>query len=316
MHAYLIANNIDVRVDCPLEVIPGLYLRRPTGEELECLRPLVSECCKGGMGWIAPYETQWVKEEPNTISYSLKSLEDPNEWKYWLLADESGGSKAHEFAEIVQIVNPVIELGPRIFTAKQRGDKTLFGHSSISHPIAERQWGFGGGDQGIADVLQEKELNQIRALHNQLDAISSEHKVILSSIKTFCEVCKLSKHANLRIVGIFSVIESLITHAPRLTETLDSISHQISGKMILLDRRFEETKNRPEVFGDVSDQKLWKKLYAYRSKVAHGQEPAFTGTLSVLGDHGTVHQFLFEKCQALLRYSIKEPQLVADLREC
>ena len=117
-------------------------------------------------------------------------------------------------------------------------------------------------------------------------------------------------------MGIFSVIESLIAHTPRLAESLDSISHQISGKMILLDRRFEETMNRPEVFGDVPDKKLWKRLYYYRSKVAHGQEPSFTGDFSILGDHGTVHQFLFEKCQALLRYSIMEPQLVADLREC
>ena len=185
--AYLIANNIDVRVNCPLEVIPGLYLRRPTAEELERLRPLVKECCKGDIGWIAPYEIRWVKEDPNVISYSLKPLEDPTDWKYWLLADESGGSKAHEFAEIAQIVNPVIELGPRIITFGQDGDKTCFAHSPISHHIAERKWGFGGGDQRIADVLQETELDQIRALHNQLNAIKGEHKSVVSSIKTFCE---------------------------------------------------------------------------------------------------------------------------------
>ena len=315
-NAYLIANNLDVRVECPFEVIPGLHLRKPTAEELDRLRSLVAECCKSDMGWIAPYEIKWSRKDTEEPSYTFESLKDPDDWKYWLLEEEGGGNKAHEFSRIAQIVNPVIDLGIRLIYWKNN-EQTTMGHAPISHHIGKRHWGFEGRHDGpIVDIIRETELNLIRALHNQLNAITDRHSFISSSLDTFSEVCKLSMYANLRIVGIFSVIESLITHAPRLTETLDSISHQISGKIILLNKRFEDSIPRPEAFGDVSDQKLWKKLYAYRSKVAHGQEPGFTGDLALLKDRPTVHNYLFEECQALLRFSIMEPQLVADLREC
>lgn len=303
-------------MECPFEVIPGLHLRKPTAEELERLRSLVDDCCKSDMGWVAPYEVRWVKKDTKELSYTLEYLENPKDWKYWVLAEETGGTKAHEFSKIAQIVNPVIDLGIRLITFKDN-EPTTYGHAQISHHIGERHWGLTSHLDGpIIDTIQESGLCQIRTLYDQLNAITEKHSFILNSLNTFSEVCMLSRHANLRIVGIFSVIESLITHAPRLVETLDSISHQISGKMILLNRRFEDTIPRPEAFGDVSDQKLWKRLYAYRSKVAHGQIPKFSGALSPLKDRPTVHNYLFEECQALLRYSIMEPQLVADLREC
>jgi hypothetical protein len=69
-------------------------------------------------------------------------------------------------------------------------------------------------------------------------------------------------------------------------------------------------------FDEVSPDNLWKKLYGFRSSIAHGQRPGFSGDYAVLKDIEAVVGFLDEVCKRLLIYSLMEPDLINDLRAC
>jgi hypothetical protein len=66
----------------------------------------------------------------------------------------------------------------------------------------------------------------------------------------------------------------------------------------------------------VSHDQLWRKLYAYRSAIAHGDRPDFAKELAVLRDTDAVHRYLSDLIAQLLEVALREPLLVGDLREC
>jgi len=62
--------------------------------------------------------------------------------------------------------------------------------------------------------------------------------------------------------------------------------------------------------------KLWKKLYSYRSALAHGRSVDFKGDFAQLDSHAQVVEFLYDFTCSLVMYALQEPRLISDLREC
>ena len=67
---------------------------------------------------------------------------------------------------------------------------------------------------------------------------------------------------------------------------------------------------------DESPDRLWTRLYEYRSAVAHGATPNFEGRLKCLRDHATALEFISCATVALMRQALEEPDLIADLKAC
>lgn len=118
------------------------------------------------------------------------------------------------------------------------------------------------------------------------------------------------------ILGLFSVIESLVCHAPKLTESSDSLSHQLITKLPMLRKRFHPDLNHSTLFAQLREDTLWKKLYAYRSKIVHGEDSNLSGDLDSLTNMESVVAFLCETSKRLLRLSLTESELMSDLKKC
>jgi hypothetical protein len=116
------------------------------------------------------------------------------------------------------------------------------------------------------------------------------------------------------ILGLFAVIESIITHQPK-AEAGDSLSHQIRTKIPLLAKRFDDKIDYRNFFSISDENKIWKNLYDYRSRIAHGGKIHFPNQLKIKNSIFIV-DFLRTVCKLLLRKAISEPQLCMDLREC
>ncbi len=127
---------------------------------------------------------------------------------------------------------------------------------------------------------------------------------------------RIPKESELLTIGYFSIIEALITHAPRLDESLDSISHQLKNKLILLRKRFERKIEYSSYFLDTKEKTIWALLYSYRSHIAHGGIPDFTKKFQVLKSKEVVLDFLRENIKCLILCSLREPELMSDLKNC
>jgi len=139
---------------------------------------------------------------------------------------------------------------------------------------------------------------------------------ILRAMNMFDSLSLLPVKSEFHVLGLFAIIEMLITHNPKLEDRGDSITHQMQSKIPLLSRRFDRQLDFSSFFGNATEKKVWAALYKYRSALAHGGVPDFQGDLQILKNANNAKAFLKEVVKALLRHSLQEPQLYRDLRAC
>ena len=117
------------------------------------------------------------------------------------------------------------------------------------------------------------------------------------------------------IIGLFSIIESLITHSTKQNVD-DSLNHQIKTKIPLLSKKFQRTLNYEKYFSPANEETIWGKLYDFRSKIVHEGNENIEKDNSVLKSLNSVTDFLKETVKLLILFALKEPQLLTDLKKC
>lgn len=106
-----------------------------------------------------------------------------------------------------------------------------------------------------------------------------------------------------------------LTHQPKKTDTIDSITRQIIRKVILLNNRWDPHIDYGPFQGAKQDT-IWSAMYSYRSSLAHGGAPDFNGELNLLGNGDQALKLLKYTVKGVLRQSLIEPRLIVDLRNC
>jgi hypothetical protein len=163
--------------------------------------------------------------------------------------------------------------------------------------------------------IGHEQAEQIAHIHNLTQ--QNEAKLIdfdgyigqLSALK------ELPRDSPLRFLGYFALLESLLTHAPVPTDPYDSITRQIKKKLTLLEHRLLYPIDFGE-FGTEKHERIWAKMYDYRSKVAHGGKPNFTNEHKLLKSHQCALNLVRETAKAVITQALREPQLILDLQEC
>ena len=94
-----------------------------------------------------------------------------------------------------------------------------------------------------------------------------------------------------------------------------AITRQVKKKIALLNNRWKHRMDYSP-FGGLKPEAVWGKMYAYRSRLAHGGSADFGGELAQLGNHGLALRLIKETVKAVIRQALIEPRLVLDLRDC
>lgn len=309
-----IASHLTITGGCPVEVIPGHVLRQARDEEIELIKRLI-------LRLIPPY-AQWVrydgvvKEEryEGRTVFDVESL--PREkWKYWVVAYNGNNHQIHDIETIATLLPVDFDFAFQIYygQANQGGEDIGWSHAPMhiieKYSSHEQVW------RNAQDITPEQ-VTSIGSLWRLYTNLLEQHEFAKNALKNFSALRRVPKSSGLYVVGLFSIVESLITHAPRLTETLDSINHQITNKIILLRKRYTRTVVPSSYFLHASEESIWKKLYSYRSSVAHGGSITFDGELQVLKGHEAVVTFLQDNVRELITLTLREPEFIVDLRRC
>jgi hypothetical protein len=157
-----------------------------------------------------------------------------------------------------------------------------------------------------------EEIVQTAGLLTAYDHPAIDVKRIISQLR---ELKALPSDAALTFLGYFAILESLLTHAPKSSDPYDSITRQVHTKLSLLNQRFTTPINYVPFRGANSDT-VWKRMYKYRSLIAHGELPTFTDELAVLASHDQALFLLRSTTKAVIRQVLAEPRLMADLKNC
>jgi hypothetical protein len=195
----------------------------------------------------------------------------------------------------------------------------------ILHSFHNRSyWGWGSKIEAIEHLSEirseeqnyiwnENDLVTLKALYLRVSRVHSEFPDLYHSLRLYKTIPKIAGYNELMCLALFSVIESVLTHSPK--SDADSITHQIRTKVKLLSNRFDKEIDYSS-FSNVPIDTLWKKLYEFRSRIAHGGRIDFSKDLKILKDSLDVQVFLDNFTKTLLRNALFESQLYHDLKQC
>ena len=288
--------SMDERV-LPSQLAEGVEIRRARDNEVKLL----------------------LKEVPSILG-NLSMFFVPNnkpgseEDLYYVLAYNGNARCLDYLGNMALLLRPKINFGPG-FTFEdedQRGKGTpsFFHPLTVFHLLLEE----GYNDNIELDV---SELHQLKSFYVQLldNSLPDQDNNLLNT-RLYRHCSMLERGSELLTLSFFSIIESLISHKPRASESSDSISHQLRSKIRLLLKRTDRSDLNSKYFGQISHDTLWKKLYSLRSDISHGNRFDFNSKYQALKNQYQINNFLDEVVGELLRLNISEGELLKDLREC
>lgn len=310
-----VLNNIDVHGELPVEVAPGHYFKKANNQQIGHFKKWIILYLQPV--WISlPYEIEIKKvpsDKPGSFTYQQSDLPE-NMHRYWVIEFEGTNSEIHDIDSAASLLRHDFELG-FIFISKNKSRP--WGGGTIQHgPSLFNFFNTSGFNRQPAVSITNMELHEIRENYELIKKISPEYPHISRALRKLWTLRSLPRPSELVIIGLFSIIESLVTHPPKLTESADSITHQIKTKIPLLRKRFQRELNYDQYFNPASEETFWSRLYRYRSCIVHGEEPNFQNDLQILKGRDNILEFLKETVKLLLLLSLKEPVLVTDLKKC
>ena len=230
-----VANVGKLRVEHPYELTDGLHIRPASQEEATTLHSLVSRTrtlnpMNPGRN---PYETKLntVENGPTCVSYSTTDL-PPKEWRYHVI-DFGAQDRLYAFVSASVLTQSRLELGSKVFHHDSLKSPTF----TLAGPALERVWAEMADNDDRLLQLGGTELSDLQNTNQKLSSLEADHTWLRRAIQQFTQLDQIPKQSPLRFLGYVSVLESMITHQPAGTDTIDSITRQVRQKMILLGRR-------------------------------------------------------------------------------
>jgi hypothetical protein len=285
---------------------PGYQLRRATDEETTAIKDVLTNQA-GDPDFRIWQNAEPIKEGSKT-TYSVIPKE---QWRYFVIAFEEITPAIKDLERTFCIAPLELKIGFTLAYETWANQKVPI---LIYHPGR-----FSTQVRAAANTLPFFELtpilvNNIKALYEQYRSRNIALTPIDRLVEQMLDLDALPADSPLLFLGYFAVLESLLTHKPKETDTIDSITRQVKQKVILLDNRWQPRLDYTSF--QATPDAIWKKMYHYRSDIAHGAEPDFKSSLSLLGNNGRALKLLKDTVKAVLRQTIVEPQLMLDLRNC
>lgn len=239
------------------------------------------------------------------ISTSFDLLPE-HEWRYYVVSTDDNGSTNYNLHLASNISEIVLEISALTFRSHGYGWRSAILQNHFDRHLVP------------AKHIGNIELLDMAETYKTYMSLDKEaYPEIERAMNMFDSLSFLMENSPFHVLGLFAIIEMLITHNPKLEDRGDSITHQMLSKIPLLSHRFQKPLNYSFYFKNETEKKVWSALYKYRSAMAHGGTSDFTsGELKTLKDANNADTFLREVVKALLRHSLNEPQLYRDLRNC
>ena len=298
----------------PYNLDSDLVIRRAAPNEIETLQTLVILANQSPpiIPTRNPYETsvycQGVIE--NQTSFSKIEL-SADQWKYHVIGFTGSNSRVHDFINASMLTCSRLELGPTVLSMTDINDLTLFFDIALS-----RLWKEMSNSDDPFVTLNKESLDDLLYVYKKLSDLEEDIVGLKNAMRQFAQLDEIPKDSPLRFLGYMSILESMLSHAPKQTDPYDSLTRQIRQKMLLIGRRSCLPIPYEKLDQNTDPRTLWTRLYEYRSKIAHGGTVDFSGKLQCLRNSSAALDFILYTTVAVMRQALEEPELIADLKAC
>jgi hypothetical protein len=281
-------------------------LRKATGDEIEFIKGVISKYAPAMLERL--YNVLWEAPWPLPRGEFIHNLSEPN-WRYYVISGLAGVSDLTDAFDLAPVE---LEVGfsAMYLNINQTSPGTAIHAGRFFHVLEHAHT----DDSFFVDISCD-EIETIRQIYEHLRKSDKRLTNVKRMARQLYHLKALPHYSPLRFLGYFAILESLLTHAPKPSDPYSSITRQVQKKLILLDHRSTH-KIDYGPFGEAKPEKVWATMYGYRSLVAHGGEPDFSGELSLLKNEETALKLIKETAKSVIRQALSEPQLLLDLRDC
>jgi hypothetical protein len=308
-----IASNINIIGTLPVDIHRGVRIRRATPPEIEDHNTRLHVLSTGMIKPSPSYRHIFRETLEGTSTVYQPELLPEQHWRYWVVCVSNEGPKFSTIEKLLNLCEPCIMLG---FTRIYDSAGELAGVRPLSGHIFNRITHF----PEIYSTPQSIEISTIADVFSYVDSLERpdpDFLFVTASVNKFFDLQRLPSNSDMYLLGLFSVIESLIAHKPRLTESLDSINHQLIHKMHMIDENFlKDPVSIDRYFGQIQYSSLWKKLYSVRSAIAHTSSLDLSSEHQALRSKENVISYMECKTRELLLLAFQRPKLLRDLKAC
>ena len=312
-----IPNHIDIQDCLPFELMPGYTLKKASDIEVEAIDNNLSKIGEllsstGELPYKLAFEFNHPPEYdhlPDEIVHVTTTELRRDLWKYYVVKYEDQGLLLSKYQLAANLMEVVFAFD--LFRFDTHEGQYSFGYT----PDLVFRF-FSDNDISKKHDITLKNLQDLKSAYEKICSIEEHFHGVMNSIFIFNSLRYLMNYSEFKILGLFTVIESLITHNPSSKETGDSITRQIRTKLPLLFNRIEGGIDYSQQFENAKEKTIWSKMYSYRSCLAHGKRPNFEKDLSILKSPINVHDFLINCIKKLLLLALSEPELIKGLKEC
>jgi hypothetical protein len=305
--------NVGGLVDPPdgkaFSVAPGNELRRANKAEIAAVKDVLPDFAAQTTWGAWQYGAEIPMKDGGTTYAHIPE----DQWRYFVISFDGSNSTSTQIERALSIAPFELKIGFTLLREVFRGSgaPTLIYHPARLFSQVKR---LSGGKLPFVDVT-EPNVKSIRLLVNQVRTFNHPSLNLKRFLEQVLDLDALPHESRLLFLGYFAILESLVTHQPKKTDTIDSITRQVKQKVALLDNRWQPRIDY-SAFGTSKPDTIWSAMYSYRSCLAHGGEPDFKNDLQLLHDHDRALGLLGQTVKSILRQALSEPQLVLDLRDC
>jgi hypothetical protein len=284
----------------PLAVARGATIRKATEAETEIIRRVLSTL-KGVNFTVQSYEFSFGQNGRRT---RLK----PDQWRYHVF--EAVDYRTFEKVEIISsLLRDPIDLGIKI--------SPVVGYNPVRLAMTLSQYQPNEDPESFGPA----EAQSLSKWYGLFPEASAKNNFIEPALNNLHDVRAYPTNSNLSFLGLFTVIEGLLTYNP--SGRGNPISNQIRAKMPLLTRLFERALDHKTHFKtNLESGDIWDQLYSLRSAIAHGGNPNFAkpekGEKKSFHDLRSVihaHPFVAEAAKLAIIAALYEPELLRDLHD-
>lgn len=308
-----VASHVSLIGYLPQEIAPNAVIRRASEQEIiefDRRNALAASAISfHGHSYRHTYEEI---VDGDSIRYVPRLLPEA-EWRYWVIEHEGDGLIFNRIEQLLTLSMPSIFLS---FATIAGISSPLEGTRPLAPHILERVeslWRNGNRESQI-NVSRLVELcSNLQNLSN----LDEENMFVQDALRKFFDLQRLPSMSEMYCLGLFSIIESLLAHSPRLNESLDSINHQLVNKLQFLNAEIIHSPIDPSTFfAGIDHDKLWKKLYNYRSQIAHTSKRHLSADHKALKSAQSITDFVEAKTKELLILALKKPSFLRHLKSC
>jgi Apea-like HEPN len=259
--------------------------------------------------------------------YDLSQLLDSNLWRYTVIRRTSEAKlKDLQLSEAVLIsdINLFIEIWCIENENKKDCSSEMPDNLVGEKPLICLQFSL---NPPLPQTLSKSDIEHLQgvvALRAKFD--DAKYPVIITAIQMFREL-QINPRSSVKILGYFSLIESLLSHAPSPNDSIGSITRQLQRNLTFIHNRLSDGYNLGlNEFGDMTIDKVISRLYSYRSMIAHGgtstkdldllveAHKKNEGKLWVEIGIQWAERFIRRLIKRVLVYALREPNIVLDLK--